>query len=798
MLRTVRADRGRGPPAPGPHRREPGARLHGPGRRELPQDVHRARRHRRARRPPDGARRRGRDLGLVRGVRARRRVVRGERARAVPGEGQERAGARRRPRRARQRESARADTARRTSCRSSIASGSAPSSPPRSRRSGWASARSSSSSASPASGSRASRRSYGRTARTCAQIALRCEQYETSTPYYAVSPVPPLAPRRRAERRRRAQPRGARRTPRLDRRGARSLGSAARGAARRRGRDDARGRRPRSRRSAARVSTASSARCSARLLDSPTLLVLEDVHWMDDASSELLRHLGTQLPTRPWLTCTTRRAVEGGFAAAEGTPPLPALTLRLEPLPVDDAKALVRAAAGDRRLTDEELAALMERGAGNPLFLQELAVARAGAGRRRSRCRTPWRRSSRRASTASPRATARSCAGRPFSACRSRARSSPTCSRTTRRPRPTRRRGTGSASSSSATPTSPGAFRFRHALIRDGAYEGLSYRRRRELHGRVAEVLERTRRPTPSSCSRSTTTGPTTSPRHGATRSRRGGAHRRSGRTSRRPSSTSARSRSPTESPSSTPTEIAEAWEALGDCRQLAGKLERRGGRIRAGARASTGGLARGDRAPLQGSHGAPRAGPLRRGDRLVRARSARGASAPRGRGARRARAGARTRNRSSPLLPGRVRRLDRTRDRGGRQGARGRRPAAARAELRPSPPRAHATGLARAGSVPRALAPDLRGSRRSQAPGDRAQQHGHRGLLRRRVGEGARRLRAESGAVRPDRRRRKRGHGDEQHRRDPVRPGADRRRQRSSSAQCRRSSTRQDTASCR
>src|SRR6185437_9019628 len=33
-------------------------------------------------------------------------------------------------------------------------------------------------------------------------------------------------------------------------------------------------------------------------------------------------------------------------------------------------------------------------------------------------------------------------------------------------------------------------FRFRHALIRDGAYEGLSFKRRRELHARVAEVLE--------------------------------------------------------------------------------------------------------------------------------------------------------------------------------------------------------------------------------------------------------------------------------------------------------------------
>ena len=56
------------------------------------------------------------------------------------------------------------------------------------------------------------------------------------------------------------------------------------------------------------------------LLDSPTLLVIDDVHWMDDASSELLRYLGTQLPTRPWLACTTRRPGEDGFAAAREPP----------------------------------------------------------------------------------------------------------------------------------------------------------------------------------------------------------------------------------------------------------------------------------------------------------------------------------------------------------------------------------------------------------------------------------------------------------------------------------------------
>ena len=227
----------------------------------------------------------------------------------------------------------------------------------------------------------------------------------------------------------------------------------------------------------------------AGLLDSPTLLVLEDVHWMDDASSELLRHLGTQLPTRPWLTCTTRRTVGGGFAAAEGTPPLPALTLRLEPLPADDARTLVRAAAGDRRLTDEDLAALMERGAGNPLFLQELASpdqAREAPEQMPDSVETLV---ATRIDGLAPgdRALLRwaSVLGVSFSG----ALIADVLE------------GDATAASDSEAwdrlgefverdPEVAGAFRFRHALIRDGAYEGLSYRRRRELHARVAAVLE--------------------------------------------------------------------------------------------------------------------------------------------------------------------------------------------------------------------------------------------------------------------------------------------------------------------
>jgi class 3 adenylate cyclase/tetratricopeptide (TPR) repeat protein len=225
-----------------------------------------------------------------------------------------------------------------------------------------------------------------------------------------------------------------------------------------------------------------------KLLDSPTLLVFEDVHWMDDASSDLLRHLGAQLPSRPWLTCTTRRPEGDGFLAAEGTPPVPALTLRLEPLPADDAKTLIRAAAGDRSLSDDELAAIFDRGAGNPLFLQELASPDEGEGAAQLPD-TVEELVATRIDRLAPgdRALLRwaSVLGVSFSGAliHDVLEGDPTA-----------------ASDSEAwdrlaefverDPNVPGFFRFRHALIRDGAYDGLSYKRRRELHGRVADVME--------------------------------------------------------------------------------------------------------------------------------------------------------------------------------------------------------------------------------------------------------------------------------------------------------------------
>jgi class 3 adenylate cyclase/tetratricopeptide (TPR) repeat protein len=229
-------------------------------------------------------------------------------------------------------------------------------------------------------------------------------------------------------------------------------------------------------------------RVLGNVLDAPTLLLFEDVHWMDDASSELLRFLGTQLQTKPWLACTTRRPIEGGFAAAEGSPPLPAMTLRLEALPEEDAKTLAQAAAGANRLSPEELETIAQRAAGNPLFLQELA--------------SPDERAGEEALPESVEALVATKIDRLAPADRALLRwasvlglsfSGEVIAQVLE--------GDEDASASSEAwnrltefverdPHVPGAFRFRHALIRDAAYEGLSYRRRRELHARVADVIE--------------------------------------------------------------------------------------------------------------------------------------------------------------------------------------------------------------------------------------------------------------------------------------------------------------------
>ena len=225
------------------------------------------------------------------------------------------------------------------------------------------------------------------------------------------------------------------------------------------------------------------------VLDGPTLLLFEDAHWMDEASCDLLRHLGARVQTKPWLICASRRPASGGFVASEGAPPVPALTLQLDPLPEEDAKALAQAAA-PADVSPEELSAITERAGGNPLFVREL-VAASGDGARAAGEALPE--SVEQVVTARidrlappDRALLRWAAvlGTNFSG-----------EFVAKVLEDDPEAGLDSDSWDNLAefierdPYSAGLFRFRHALIRDAAYEGLPFRRRRELHGRVAEVL---------------------------------------------------------------------------------------------------------------------------------------------------------------------------------------------------------------------------------------------------------------------------------------------------------------------
>ena len=50
---------------------------------------------------------------------------------------------------------------------------------------------------------------------------------------------------------------------------------------------------------------------------SPTVLVIEDTHWMDEPSRELLAGLLSGLNGRPWLIVLTRRPGDDGFVAPD-------------------------------------------------------------------------------------------------------------------------------------------------------------------------------------------------------------------------------------------------------------------------------------------------------------------------------------------------------------------------------------------------------------------------------------------------------------------------------------------------
>jgi len=221
----------------------------------------------------------------------------------------------------------------------------------------------------------------------------------------------------------------------------------------------------------------------AAALPGPTALVFEDSFWMDEASADLVAHVAMSVPERPWVMCISRRPDITGLHAGMG---YPATVVELGPLGEDEASTLLSLATEAVSIPPHFVERLVERSAGNPLFLLELIAA---SGEKADLDALPD----------SVEAIVASRLDRLAAADRKLLRYASVLGA----------RFSGELVSAALGPVVPeagnldawrrleefvttdeGVFRFRNDLFRRVAYEALPFSRRREVHGRVGDVLE--------------------------------------------------------------------------------------------------------------------------------------------------------------------------------------------------------------------------------------------------------------------------------------------------------------------
>ena len=210
-------------------------------------------------------------------------------------------------------------------------------------------------------------------------------------------------------------------------------------------------------------------------LPAPALLSVEDAEWIDDAGAAFLRTLAAALPSRPWLLLVARRPEQSGLLdGVDGV-----VAMELQPLDREAVARVLRVAAGGQPLSPHQRDALADRSGGNPLFLLELLGSGLHSGfagalpdtvegvfaAQIDRLAPAQRRLLRIASVLGVQVSVpvlEAMAGED--------------------PAP--------LVGDFLTRDGADTLRFRHGMLRDAAYEGLPYARRRELHGVAARVLE--------------------------------------------------------------------------------------------------------------------------------------------------------------------------------------------------------------------------------------------------------------------------------------------------------------------
>ena len=214
-------------------------------------------------------------------------------------------------------------------------------------------------------------------------------------------------------------------------------------------------------------------------------LVIEDAQFMDDASADLLRRLSRAAQSLPYVLVIARTQPEAFWTDMEDEE-LHFLVFDLLPLSAEEAATMVTAATDEEPLRPHEIEELVRRSGGSPLFLVELlnitrsvgsteslphsieAVVTADIDRLSAADRIALRYAS--------------VLGVTFDEDLLRAVLGDDADLHEELWR--RLKGL-------VDRDSDGRLRFRNSLVRDTAYEGLPYRRRRELHARAAVGIEK-------------------------------------------------------------------------------------------------------------------------------------------------------------------------------------------------------------------------------------------------------------------------------------------------------------------
>jgi class 3 adenylate cyclase/tetratricopeptide (TPR) repeat protein len=107
-------------------------------------------------------------------------------------------------------------------------------------------------------------------------------------------------------------------------------------------------------------------------MEDPIVFVVDDTHWMDEPSRDLLASLVSGLDRYPWMFILTRSLGAEGFLAPES----PSVTrVELNPLGLDEARNLIFSATEEAPLPPQQVELLARQADGNPLFLVELLQA---------------------------------------------------------------------------------------------------------------------------------------------------------------------------------------------------------------------------------------------------------------------------------------------------------------------------------------------------------------------------------------------------------------------------------------